>query len=98
MARYRFVQFSNLGWRQRFGLAVLAVVGVAAAVAFLLLSVGLAIVLVPVLAVAWLVARWRLGHMVDAAGRPTAPGEPTADARTIEVEYRVIGKDGAEPK
>jgi hypothetical protein len=97
MARYRFVQFSNLGWGQRLGLAVLAVLGVAVALAFVLLSVGFAIVLVPIMAVAWLVARWRLREMLAAATRNAAPQPPPDAPRTIEVEYRVLGRDEHQP-
>jgi hypothetical protein len=97
MTRYRFVQFSNIGWRQRFGLAAVIVLGLAAVLAFVLLSVGFAIVLLPVAAVAWLVARWRLNRMADALRSGGAQqGEP--DPRTIEVEYHVIGHDEAERK
>jgi len=97
MTRYRFVQFSNISWRQRFGLAAVVVLGVAALLAFLLLSVGFAIVLLPVAAVAWLVARWRLNQMADALRKNAArPAEP--DSRTIEVEYHRIGADDGAPK
>ena len=93
MATYRFVQFSGLDWRQRFGLGLLAILGVAILAAFVLLSVGLAVVLVPIAGLAYLVARWRLKHMLNAARRNAAAPEGAGDARTIEVEYRVIGKD-----
>ena len=99
MARYRFVQFSNLGWRRRAGLGVLAILGVAVALAFVLLSIGFAIVLLPVIAVAWMVARWRLNQMADALRRSGEGARQAApDQRTIEVEYRVIGRDNAEPR
>ncbi len=91
MATYRFVQFSNLDWRQRFGLGALAILGVAVLAAFVLLSVGLAVVLVPVAAIAYLVARWRLRNMPNTARRNAT--ESPGDNRTIEVEYHVVGKD-----
>ena len=91
MASYRFVQFSGLDWRQRLGLGALAIVGVAGLAAFVLLSVGLAVVLVPVAAIAYLVARWRLKQMLNTASRNAAPRE--GDSRTIEVEYHVLDKD-----
>jgi hypothetical protein len=97
MATYRFVQFSGLDWRQRLGLGALAIVGVAVLAAFVLLSVGLAVVLVPVAAVAWLVARWRLNQMADAL-RKNAPRPAEPDTRTIEVEYHRIGADDGAPK
>ena len=98
MARYRFVQFSNLGWRQRAGLGALAILGLAVALAFVLLSVGFAIVLLPIMAVAWVVARWRLNQMADALRKGSDGRQhPAQDQRTIEVEYRVIGRDKAEP-
>jgi hypothetical protein len=98
MTRYRFVQFSNIGWRQRFGLAAVIVLGLAAVLAFVLLSVGFAIVLLPVAAVAWLVARWRLNQMADALRRDSGARQGEPDPRTIEVEYHVIGHDEAERK
>ena len=72
---------------------------VAVALAFVLLSVGFAIVLLPVMAVAWLVARWRLNQMADALRKGSeGPQQAAPDQRTIEVEYRVIDRDKAEPK
>lgn len=97
MATYRFVQFSGLDWRQRFGLGALAILGVAVLAAFVLLSVGLAIVLVPVAGIAYLVARWRLKQMLDAARRNAATTDGAGNSRTIEVEYHVVGRDEGRP-
>jgi hypothetical protein len=98
MTRTRFVQFTNLDWRQRLGIGVIAILGIAAALAFVLLSVGLAIFLVPVIAVAWLVARWRLNRLADTLRKAAGPRQQQGSPRTIEVEYHVLGRDGDEPK
>jgi hypothetical protein len=51
---------------------------------------------VPVAAIAYLVARWRLRNMLNTARRNAA--ESPGDGRTIEVEYHVVGKDdGRQP-
>ena len=96
MAQYR-LQFSNLGWRGRISLIVATAVGLAVALALIVLSFGIALVLVPVVAVAFVVLRRRLRKAMDAAAR--APAEQNdGGGRTIEIDYRVIGKDDAEPR
>jgi hypothetical protein len=97
MATYRFVQFSGLDWRQRFGLGALAILGAAVLAAFVLLSLGLAVIFVPIAGIAYLVARWRLKQMLDTARRNAAKPEGGGDGRTIEVEYHVVGKDVGRP-
>jgi cytochrome c-type biogenesis protein CcmE len=44
MAQYR-LSFGNIGWRGRLGIVVATAVGIAAAIALVLLSLGLAIIL-----------------------------------------------------
>jgi hypothetical protein len=51
------------------------------------LTFGLALILLPIVALAILVGRWRLGKLEkDAAGQSAEP----APGRIIEVEYSVI--------
>jgi membrane protein implicated in regulation of membrane protease activity len=95
MAQYR-LQFSNLGWRGRISLIVATAVGLAVALALIVLSFGIALVLVPVVAVAFVVVRRRLRKAIDAAAR--AGAKQRDGERTIEIDYRVIGKDDAEPR
>jgi hypothetical protein len=97
MAQYR-LSFGNIGWRGRVGLVVATAIGIAAAIALVLLSLGLAIILLPVVAIVFLVGRWRLRQMMTAAARDYGqrqddPGAAPA-TRTIETDYTVIDDKG----
>ena len=79
------MKLGNLGWRGRIGLVVATAIGLAAAIALVVLFAGLALVLLPVVAVAFVVGRWRLKKMMDEAAQQR-PGPQ----RTIEIDYTVI--------
>jgi hypothetical protein len=97
MAQYR-LSFGNIGWRGRVGLVMATAVGIAAAIALVLLSLGLAIILLPVVAIVFLVGRWRLRQMMKAAARDYSQRQNGPDAapatRTIETDYTVIDDKG----
>jgi galactitol-specific phosphotransferase system IIC component len=83
------MKLGNLGWRGRIGLVVATAIGLAAAIALVVLSLGLALVLLPVVSVAFVIGRWPLKKLMDEAAQQR-PG----DQRTIEIDYSVIdGKD-----
>ena len=90
MAAYRF-QIRSLSWPQQIGLVLITALGIAAAIALVLLSVGLAIVLLPVVAIAILVGRWRLKRMMAEAQRRAA--EQQENNQAIEIDYRVVDRD-----
>ena len=77
---FRF-NISRLGWRGYLGMAL----ALAAGLALVVLFFGIALILLPIVAIALLVGRWRLGKLQAAAGPP-----PAAPGRIIEVEYSVI--------
>ncbi len=88
MIHYRQIYYRNAGWRSRFGLFVGIALAIALAIALVVLSLGLALILLPVVAVALLIGRWRFNKLM-AAARAEAD-QRREDARTIEIDYRVI--------
>jgi hypothetical protein len=92
--QYQRVEFRKVGWRGTLSLILAAALGLGLVVALLTLSVGIAIVLLPIIGVASLIGWFRWKRAVAAAGR-AGPGEgPNGDGRTIEIDYRVIdGED-----
>jgi energy-coupling factor transporter transmembrane protein EcfT len=82
MARYDFT-FDKLDWRGKIGLFLAMVAGLALLAAIVLLSLGVALVLIPVAAVGYLVWRWRWNRLAKA--RPSA-------RETISVDYHVVDK------
>jgi len=90
MAAYRF-QVRSLSLPQQIGLILLTALGIAAAIALVLLSVGLALVLLPIVAIGVFIGRWRLSRMMAEAKKRAAETQ-TAD-KTIEIDYRVVDDD-----
>ena len=92
MAQYR-IQFGNLpkiGWRAWLALGVTMAIGLAAAIALIVVSLGVALILLPVVAIALVIGRWRLARLM--AETRQSRQQPDA-GRTIEIDYRVIDKD-----
>lgn len=87
--QYQRVEFRNVGWRGTLSLVLGLALGLGLVAALLVLSVGVAIVLLPVIGIASLIGWFRWKRVVAAAVRPDdGPG------RTIEIDYRVIdGED-----
>jgi len=87
--QYQQVEFRNVGWRGTLSLVLGLALGLGLVAALLVLSVGAAIVLLPVIGIASLIGWFRWKRVVAAAVRPDdGPG------RTIEIDYRVIdGED-----
>lgn len=83
---YTFRQFRmpSLGWRGILGLTL----AIAAGIALIVLSLGLAIVLIPVVALAVLIGRWRLNRVLRDQPQPSDDGRKPG--RIIEAEYTVI--------
>lgn len=86
------VYVTNVGWGTRI-MAILGVaLGLALAAALVVLSIGIAIVLLPVVAVVAAIGWWRLRKM-SAELRRQAPPEPAGAQgyRVIEADYEVLG-------
>jgi membrane protein implicated in regulation of membrane protease activity len=85
---YRRLQFRNMTWGTRLGLFAAAAVGTALVLALAVVSLGVALILLPVAAVAVLLARWRFRKVMAEAARRTRPAD-----RVIEVEYHRVDDD-----
>jgi ABC-type transport system involved in cytochrome bd biosynthesis fused ATPase/permease subunit len=85
MVDYRRLQFGNMNWRTRLGLFVGGAVAIALVLALAVVSLGVALILLPVAAVALLIARWRFRKLMAEAARESRTTE-----RVIEVEYHRI--------
>lgn len=92
--QYRQIQFaSGGGWRGTLSLILGAALGLGIIGALVLLALGVAIVLLPVVAVGALVGWWRWRRIVASASEAqTRATDPSG--RVIEVDYRVIGDEG----
>ena len=94
--QYQRVEFRKVGWRGALGLILGAALGLGLVVALLILSVGIAIVLLPVIGIASLVGWFRWKRAVAAAGRSGGPddGGRGGNGRVIEIDYQVLdGED-----
>jgi len=85
---YRSMQFQPRTWQGRVGIVLAAALGVGLVIAFLVLAVGVAILLLPVIAVLAAIGWWRW-RKIEAAMREEA-ARSTDGGRTIEIDYRVI--------
>ena len=85
--QYQRVEFLNVGWRGTLSLVLGLALGLGLVAALLILSVGIAVVLLPVIGIASLIGwfRWKRAVAAGAAGRPE-----DGTGRTIEIDYRVI--------
>ena len=97
--QYRRIEYrAASGWRSRLGLAAAMTLGVGIAGAFVLLSIGIAIVLLPVAAIAVGIGWWRLRRHLASMTAAMAEEPPASGSggRVIETDYVVLG-DGARP-
>jgi membrane protein implicated in regulation of membrane protease activity len=81
---FRQIRMPSLGWRGLIGLTL----AIAAGLALIVLSLGLAIVLIPVVALAVLIGRWRMNKILRE--QPQQPNDGRKPAQIIEAEYTVI--------
>ena len=90
MAYYRsFQQFSRLGWRNQIGLILALALGLAAAIALVVLFFGLAIIILPVAAIALLIGRWRLKKVLNEAQKRWEEQQQSRSGY-IEGDYIVV--------
>ena len=83
------LRMDRLDWRGKVALVAAIALGVAAVVALIVVSLGLAIVLLPLVALAVVIGRWRLNRLVAEARKARTTRPETA--RTIEIsDYSVI--------
>jgi len=88
---YRFQEMTAgpSGWLGRLGVFAAAVIGVALVGALALLSLVIAAVLIPVVAVALLLFRWRIGRMQ----RQAQAEQGARKQAVIETDYVVLDRD-----
>lgn len=85
--QYQRMEFRNVGWRGKLGLVLALALGLGIVAALVVLSLGIAIILLPVAAVASLIG-WFRWKKVVAAVREDAAGRP--GDRVIEIDYQVL--------
>jgi hypothetical protein len=87
--RYQQIEFRQVGWRGTLGMILAVALGLGIVAALVVLSLGLAIVLLPVVAVLALIGwlRWR---KIIAAARDAGRG---GRVRIIETDYEVVDGD-----
>ncbi|MCB1489431.1 MAG: hypothetical protein KDJ88_18485 [Bauldia sp.] len=86
---YRSMQLQPRTWQGRVGIVLAAALGIGLVIAFLVLAVGVAILLLPVVAVLAAIGWWRW-RKIEAAMREEAARSGDSGGRTIEIDYRVI--------
>lgn len=88
---YRHIEIRQVGWRGTLGVLLATALGLGIVVALVVLSLGLAIILLPVVAVVALIGwfRWR---KIIAAAREQA-GQQRGSVQIIETEYEVVDGD-----
>ena len=91
---YRRIQIGGTGWRGRIGLIVAMALGLGLATGLIILAFGLALLLLPVVAVASLIGwlRWRR-LMADALRSERSPDPERPGSRVIDTDYKVIGRE-----
>ncbi len=86
----RRIEVTNMSWGMRIGAALGVALALGLAVAFVVLTIGIAILLLPVIAVFAAIGWWRW-RKVAAAMREQPPRQgPPPAFRVIETEYEVI--------
>jgi hypothetical protein len=100
MTVYRAIYISGpgrTGWKDKLRLALAAVVGGAILIAALILSVSLALLLIPIGLVAYLFRRQILRGLLGSMEARMGPQRPRPDERggaVIDADYTVIDDDG----
>jgi len=87
-------RFGAMSWRQRVGLVVGLTVAIALAIGLIILSVGLALILLPVVAIALFIARLRLNRaLAEAERRADEPARARPGQRVIDADFEVVDKN-----
>jgi hypothetical protein len=89
--QHRHIEFQPSTWRARIGIVLASTLALGLAVAFIVLSLGLFIVLLPVVAVFLGIAWWRFRKFAAAVREQAANNPDGGGEQTIEIDYRVVG-------
>lgn len=87
--RYQQFEIRQVGWRGTLGMILAAALGLGIVAALVVLSLGLAIVLLPVVAVLALIAWFRWRKIIATAREANR----SHGVRIIETEYEVVDDD-----
>ncbi len=74
----------------QWAIAILAALAFALGLSVVVLGFGLFLLIVPLLIIAGIIARWRLRRMLREAERRASEGGGPGGSGAIEVEYRVV--------
>lgn len=88
--RYQQIEIRQVGWRGTLGMILAAALGLGIVAALVVLSLGLAIVLLPVVAVLALIGWFRWRKIIAAAREDAGRG---GRVRIIETDYEVVDGD-----
>lgn len=89
--QYRTIQFQPNSWRTKVGVLLGSALAIGIAAAFVLLSITLAIVLLPLVVVLIAIGWWRL-RKIRAAMQEKAANQSQRDSDpVIEIDYQVVG-------
>lgn len=97
MIRMQMQRFDELGWKQKLGIVLGVTVTLALAVGLIILATAVAIVLLPVVIVGALIARWRFNRMLNEARARAAEEEARRYAdgpRVIDADFEIVNDDG----
>lgn len=90
------IEVTNMSWGMRIGVALGAALALGLAAAFVVLTIGIAIVLLPIVAVFAAIGWWRLRKVATGMRDQQTRDSPPPAFRVIETEYEVIdGSDGS---
>jgi hypothetical protein len=87
MAQYR-IEYVNRGIARTIAMIAGIAIAIGAVIALMVVSLGLALILIPVVAIGLAIARWRLKPLMPEAEKRRKTAE-----RTIEIDYHVVGED-----
>ena len=95
MVQYRQIEFRRTGWLGKVSLVLSVAVALGLAAAFILFSLGVALVLVPVIAIGLFFARRRLRKFQAAVAEQVQIARDNRRMPIIDAEYEVVdtGRD-----
>jgi high-affinity Fe2+/Pb2+ permease len=89
----RQIEVTNMSWGMRIAAALGMALAVGLAVAFVVLSIGIAILLLPVIAVLAAIGWWRWRKIAAAMREQQMREGPPPAFQVIEADYEVIDDD-----
>ena len=85
--RYQQIEIRQVGWQAKLGMVLAAALGLGIVAALVILSLGLAILLLPVIAIFAAVSWFRWRKIIATARQEQ---QDTSNVRIIETEYEIV--------